>query len=60
MKKISSVFLSFVKDVLYLVKFGYSEKATKFEKNVVLLLTRASCSVHATAYLSKLYAQPEI
>ena len=26
-------------------KFGFSEKATKFEKIVVVLLTRASCSV---------------
>ena len=38
---------------LYL-KFGFSEKATKFEKkNFVVLLTRGSCSVRATAYLSK-------
>ena len=35
------------------IKFGFSEKATKFEKIFVVLLTRASCSVHATAYLSK-------
>ena len=35
------------------VKFGFSEKATKFEKIFVVLLTRASCSVSATAYLSK-------
>jgi hypothetical protein len=35
------------------VKFGFSEKATKFEKIFVVLLTRASCSVRATAYLSK-------
>ena len=34
------------------LKFGFSEKATKFEKIFVVLLTRASCSVHATAYLS--------
>ena len=32
------------------VKFGFSEKATKFEKVFVLLLTRASCSVRTTAY----------
>ena len=31
------------------VKFGFSEKATKFEKIFVVLLTRALCSVHATA-----------
>ena len=60
------------------LKFGVSEKATKFEKNLhrnfdnpsqnnvkvwrrpqnlkkifIVLLTRASCSVRATAYLSK-------
>ena len=35
------------------VKFGFSEKATKFEKIFVVLLTRASCSVRATVYLSK-------
>ena len=35
------------------VKFGFSEKATKFEKIFVVLLTRPSCSVCATAYLSK-------
>jgi hypothetical protein len=35
------------------LKFGFSEKATKFEKIFVVLLTRASCSVRATAYLSK-------
>ena len=35
------------------VKFGFSEKATIFEKIFVVLLTRVSCSVHATAYLSK-------
>ena len=35
------------------LKFGVSEKATKFEKIFVVLLTRASCSVRATAYLSK-------
>ena len=33
--------------------FGFSEKATKFEKIFFVLLTRASCSVRATAYLSK-------
>ena len=37
----------------YAFKFEFSEKATKFEKIFVLLLTRASCSVHETAYLSK-------
>ena len=31
----------------------FSEKATKFEKIFVVLLTRASYSVRATAYLSK-------
>ena len=35
------------------LKFGFSEKVTKFEKIFVVLLTRASCSVRATAYLSK-------
>ena len=35
------------------VKFGFSEKATKFEKIFVVILTRASCSVRATGYLSK-------
>jgi hypothetical protein len=39
--------------IQYLLKFGFSEKATKFEKIFVLLLTRASCSVRTTAYLSK-------
>ena len=37
----------------HLLKFGFSEKATKFEKIFVLVLTRVSCSVHATAHLSK-------
>ena len=36
-----------------MLKFGFSEKATKFEKKIVVLWTRASCSVRATAYLSK-------
>ena len=36
-----------------LLKFGFSEKATKFEKIFIVLLTRVSCSVHATVYLSK-------
>ena len=36
-----------------LLKFGFFEKATKFEKIFVLHLTRASCSVRATEYLSK-------
>ena len=35
------------------VKFGFSEKARKFEKVFVVLLTRAPCSVHAKVYLSK-------
>ena len=35
------------------LKFVFSEKATKFEKIFVVLLTRASCSVRATTYLSK-------
>ena len=45
-KIISSIFL----------KFGFSEKTTKFEKIFVVLLIhvqRRSCSVRATAYLSK-------
>ena len=46
--------VSYLKSILWLiVKFGFSEKATKFEKISVVLLTRASCSVRATAYLSK-------
>ena len=32
------------------VKFGFSEKATKFEKKFVVLLTRESCFVRATVY----------
>ena len=32
------------KDLVF-IKFGFSEKATKFEKIFVVLLTRASCSV---------------
>ena len=40
-------------DQIFQVKLGFSEKATKFEKILVVLLTRASCSVLATAYLSK-------
>ena len=36
-----------------LLKFEFFEKATKFEKIFAILLTRVSCSVHATAYLSK-------
>ena len=39
--------------LLSLLKFGFSEKATKFEKIFVVLLRRASCSVRAIAYLSK-------
>ena len=30
------------------LKFGFSEKATKFEQIFVVLLTRALCSVRAT------------
>ena len=44
-----SVFFSEIQ----LVKLGFSEKATNFEKIFVVLLTRASCSMLATAYLSK-------
>ena len=40
-------------DQIFQVKLGFSEKATKFEKILVVLLTRASCSVLAIAYLSK-------
>ena len=39
--------------VIVFLKLRFSEKATKFEKIFVVLLTRASCSVRATAYLSK-------
>ena len=36
------------------VKFEFSEKTTKFEKKIfVVLLTRVLCSVRKTAYLSK-------
>ena len=35
------------------IKFGFSDKATKFEKIFVVLLTTALCPVRATAYLSK-------
>ena len=33
-----------------MLKFGFSEKATKFEKIFDVLLKRASCSVRATVY----------
>ena len=33
------------------LEFGFSEKATKFEKVFVVLLTRVSRSVRATGYL---------
>ena len=36
-----------------IIKFGFSEKATKFENIFVVLMTRALCSVRTTAYLSK-------
>ena len=36
------------------LKLRFSETATKFEKKFVVLLTRASCSVRAIAYLSKI------
>ena len=36
-----------------MLKFGFSEKATTVEKNFIVLLTRALCSVPVTAYLSK-------
>ena len=54
---LASLFLNFktLDKVIYyrvltkkLLKFGFSEKATKFEKIFVVLLTRASCSVRAT------------
>ena len=46
--------ISAISSVIYLAravlfKFGFSEKATIFEKIFVILLTRASCSVRATA-----------
>jgi hypothetical protein len=46
---------SFLKNVLISkhIKFGFSEKATKFEKIFIVLLTRAACSVRETAYMSK-------
>ena len=36
-----------------LIKFGFTEKATKFDKIFVVLLTRALCSVRATGYSYK-------
>ena len=42
------------KTTIMQLKFGFFEKATKFEKIFVVLLTRASCSVRAKAYLSKI------
>ena len=41
--------------VIELLKFGFSEKATKFKKIFVVFLIRASFSVRATAYLSKIW-----
>ena len=38
---------------MWSLKFVFSEDATKFEKIFGVLLTRASCSVRSTAYLSK-------
>ena len=38
---------------LSILKFGFSKKATKFEKIFEVLSTRASCSVRTKAYLSK-------
>ena len=35
------------------VQFGFSEKAKKFEKIFIVVLTRMLCSVRATAYLLK-------
>ena len=35
------------------LKFGFSEKAIQFEKLFMVLLTRASCALRATANLSK-------
>ena len=37
----------------FVLKFGFSDKATKFEKIFVVLLTRVSCYVRETVYLSK-------
>ena len=42
-----------LKKIDSMIKFGFSEKATKFEKIFVVLFTIASCSVRSTAYLSK-------
>ena len=36
------------------VKFGFSEKATKFEKVFIVLLARASCSVCKNSVLVKM------
>jgi hypothetical protein len=45
------IFSTYIRNIL---KFGFSEKATKFEKKIfVVLLTKASCSGLATVYLSK-------
>ena len=49
-----SRFVVYLKAQFYIqLKFGFSEKATKFEKIFVVLLLRASCSVRATAYFSQ-------
>ena len=49
-----SRFVVYLKAQFYIqLKFGFSEKATKFEKIFVVLLTRVLCSVRATANLSK-------
>ena len=42
-----------LKKIDSMIKFGFSEKVIKFEKIFVVPLTRESCSVRATAYLSK-------
>ena len=51
-------FLTLAANDAVLLKFGFSEKATKFEKIFVALLTRASCSVHeAECMLAKKFLE---
>ena len=51
--KVTKTLIFFMESLVSVLKFGFSEKATKFEKIFLVFLTRASCSVRATVYLSK-------
>ena len=51
--KVTKTLIFFMACLVSVLKFGFSEKATKFEKIFLVFLTRASCSVRATVYLSK-------